>query len=426
MRAAMRQRVPEKEQMSLDSAPASASPTRCPMTSSTVEKLWTMAKAFCYVFVTTIALVICLSNSLTAVAKAFWSDVGNNWAVVWLYLEKHFSSVTLFIAGSVVLHLIVFWGYSLALAYLDLQPGPTFISKYKIQPGKNEPLDMDRFREGVRVVLFNQLCVAFPIQVMCYPLFVWRGMSTTLPLPSFWYFVAEIVAFVLVEELFFYYTHRLFHTKAFYGRFHKKHHEWTAPIGIACIYAHPLEHILSNMLPVMLGPFLLGSHLATSWVWQTIAVITTINTHSGYHLPFMPSPEAHDYHHLKFNQMYGVLGLLDYFHGTDRQFRASEQFSYHRTFFSIDFPYYAHALRAQLANTQQLFLSKLKPESSACYPATKAPVLLAVDAESDTVSKEPIADVGLLSDGIARVSSPAVFFPIIDPNESQDYKGDEF
>ena len=92
---------------------------------------------------------------------------------------------------------------------------------------------------------------------------------------------------------------RLFHHPRLYRYIHKIHHEWTAPIGIVAIYAHPLEHLLSNMWPVILGPLVMGSHIATAWMWYSLALMTTINTHSGYHLPFMPSPEAHDFHHLK-------------------------------------------------------------------------------------------------------------------------------
>jgi sterol desaturase/sphingolipid hydroxylase (fatty acid hydroxylase superfamily) len=101
-----------------------------------------------------------------------------------------------------------------------------------------------------------------------------------------------------------------------YGAIHKRHHEWTAPIGLAAIYAHPIEHVLSNLVPVCAGPLLLGSHLATMLAWQTLATIVTISNHSDYHLPFLPSPEAHDFHHLRFNQNYGVIGLFDYLHGT--------------------------------------------------------------------------------------------------------------
>ena len=70
------------------------------------------------------------------------------------------------------------------------------------------------------------------------------------------------------------------------------------------------------------GPFLVGSHLMTTWVWFSTALVSTIISHSGYHLPLLPSPQYHDYHHLKYNQCYGVLGLLDYIHGTDKIFRS--------------------------------------------------------------------------------------------------------
>ena len=70
--------------------------------------------------------------------------------------------------------------------------------------------------------------------------------------------------------------------------------------------------------------------------WQSITASTAINTHSGYHIPFFPSPEAHDFHHLRFNVNYGVMGWLDYLHGTDSSFRSSEQYQRHKTYFSVD------------------------------------------------------------------------------------------
>ena len=78
-----------------------------------------------------------------------------------------------------------------------------------------------------------------------------------------------------------------------------------------------------------MGPFICGSHLATSWLWYSLALFSTLNSHSGYHLPLMPSPEAHDFHHLKFNQCYGVLGILDYLHGTDILFRSNKAYQRH-------------------------------------------------------------------------------------------------
>ena len=131
----------------------------------------------------------------------------------------------------------------------------------------------------------------------------------------------ELSIFILVEEVGFYYSHVALHSSILYKHIHKIHHEWTAPIGLTALYAHPLEHVLSNLLPIAMGPLLIGSHLITTWTWYCIALVSTIISHSGYHLPLLPSPEFHDFHHFKFNQCFGACGLLDYIHGTDQLFR---------------------------------------------------------------------------------------------------------
>ena len=89
----------------------------------------------------------------------------------------------------------------------------------------------------------------------------------------------------------------LFHRPWFYKHIHKQHHEWTAPIGLTSIYAHPIEHIFCNILPPVVGPLILGSHIATSCLWFSLALVSTSIAHCGYHFPFLPSPEAHDFHH---------------------------------------------------------------------------------------------------------------------------------
>jgi hypothetical protein len=41
-----------------------------------------------------------------------------------------------------------------------------------------------------------------------------------------------------------------------------------------------------------------------AWLWYSLALLSTLNGHSGYHFPLLPSPEAQDFHHLKFTQCY--------------------------------------------------------------------------------------------------------------------------
>lgn len=61
--------------------------------------------------------------------------------------------------------------------------------------------------------------------------------------------------------------------------------------------SNPIENLASNMAPVV-GAFpLLNIHVMTALVWVSIVIITTLNDHSGYHLPFLHSPEIHDFHH---------------------------------------------------------------------------------------------------------------------------------
>ncbi len=169
-------------------------------------------------------------------------------------------------------------------------------------------------------MILNLFVVSPVFNLLMYPIMKLCKISADLDsFPSFNQLVLEFIFFILVEEILFYYSHRLLHYKGIYGKIHKIHHEWTAPIAFVSIYAHPCkyfdflqpltifskdEHILSNLVPVIMGPLLLGSHLATIWCWISLALITTLNSHSGYHFPLFPSPEAHDY-----------LGILDFLHG---------------------------------------------------------------------------------------------------------------
>eukprot|EP00743_Colponemidia_sp_Colp-15_P006676 GILK01007200.1.p1 GENE.GILK01007200.1~~GILK01007200.1.p1 ORF type:complete len:347 (+),score=37.98 GILK01007200.1:132-1172(+) len=241
----------------------------------------------------------------------------------WLELIDGIPDQVLWIIGSNILFSIVFWGYNLLLFIPDLTGYPQWLQKYKVQP-LVQPVkeDKQKFWSGMRRVLFNQLVVT-PM----YSCFVfWTvaqyvGVQTRAPLPRFWRLVYDGICFFVCEELLFYYSHRLLHHPRIYKYIHKIHHEWQAPIGITAIYAHPLEHVVSNMLPLTTGVLLTGGHIAAYWIWQTVAIFTTVTVHSGYHLPFLPSPQAHDFHHLKFNYNFGVSGVLDYVHGTDSKFR---------------------------------------------------------------------------------------------------------
>uniref|UniRef100_H0XG30 Fatty acid hydroxylase domain containing 2 n=1 Tax=Otolemur garnettii TaxID=30611 RepID=H0XG30_OTOGA len=278
-------------------------------------------------------LFVAFWNSVTWHLQRFWGASGYFWQAQWERLLSTYEGKEwiLFItdSGATLVPSLFFWCFNGLLLVVDTTGKPNFISRYRIQAGKNEPVDPVKLRQSTRTVLFNQFMISLPMIVFLYPFLKWWGDPCRRELPTFHWFLLELVIFTLTEEVLFYYSHRLLHHPAFYKKIHKKHHEWTAPIGVISLYAHPIEHVASNMLPTILGPLVMGSHLSSITTWFSLALIATTISHCGYHLPFLPSPEFHDYHHLKFNQCYGVLGVLDHLHGTDTVFKQTKAYERH-------------------------------------------------------------------------------------------------
>uniref|UniRef100_A0A1L8DYC4 Putative c-4 sterol methyl oxidase n=1 Tax=Nyssomyia neivai TaxID=330878 RepID=A0A1L8DYC4_9DIPT len=263
--------------------------------------------------------------------QRFWGASGDFWQSQW----DKFLDITgeddfnLWVIGTTSLMFLVYWVFGGLYTLMDITNKPAALRRYKIQPGTNEPVDNKRLMQVISTVLFNQFVVGIPMSMAGYKLMTYRGLVPLRELPTFHWVLLELAVCILIEELGFYYSHRFLHNKYLYKYIHKQHHEWTAPISVTAVYCHPLEHFFSNLLPPFLGVFIMGSHVATAWLWFFLAILSTLNAHSGYHLPFFPSSEAHDFHHLKFTNCFGILGVLDRLHGTDTMFRNSKAYSRH-------------------------------------------------------------------------------------------------
>ncbi|XP_077984819.1 fatty acid hydroxylase domain-containing protein 2-like [Glandiceps talaboti] len=226
-----------------------------------------------------------------------------------------------FFLGTIIVTSAGFWGTNSILLLLDITKKPKLLYKYKIQPDK--PLDFGKLWKAMRVITVNSMLVSFPSFVVWYYVARWRGCSCGYDVPTFWQIFRDLVIYLVVEEIGFFYTHRLLHHPVLYKRIHKLHHEWTAPIGIVAVYSHPIEYFTSGVIVTLTGPLLMGSHMMTSWLWLFFGLVGTCVHHSGYSFPgpLRHTTEFHDFHHLKFNYCYGVFGILDRIHGTDSLYR---------------------------------------------------------------------------------------------------------
>ncbi|KAF7716820.1 Uncharacterized protein PECH_008202 [Penicillium ucsense] len=236
---------------------------------------------------------------------------------LWTETVATYSAQRIEFLGTFVIQILFFWLPSMLYLSLDVL-APRFSQHHKIQPAPKQPTRSDIVR-CFKVVTQNQvLSSALHLGLIYLSKRLGSGTSyrVTSSLPTITEFIRDIAISLVLRETLFYYSHRLLHVPFLYRQIHKKHHKFTAPIALAAQFAHPVEQIFANALPISLPPQLLHSHILTFWVYLAWELFNTATVHSGYDF-FHNKARMHDLHHEKFNLNYGSIGLFDWLHGTD-------------------------------------------------------------------------------------------------------------
>lgn len=160
----------------------------------------------------------------------------------------------------------------------------------------------------------------------------WAGLRFTGPAPRLHTHCWQVAVGFLGFDAMFYWSHRLMHHRRLYKHCHKMHHQFHTPIGIACSYEHAVEGIVQMFnwyLPIGAAGYLNrnngGLHISTLFYYHCFRWLETVDSHSGYELPFSPfhvlpffgGARMHDHHHRAFNGSYGASFIWDRLCGTD-------------------------------------------------------------------------------------------------------------
>ncbi|KFX91410.1 hypothetical protein V490_05925 [Pseudogymnoascus sp. VKM F-3557] len=251
-----------------------------------------------------------MSNSTTM------PQIASNLQPAWEATVEAYSPQALEICGTLIVQLAFFWIPCAFYQSIDIL-FPAFAHRHKIQPAPKQPNAPELWYCFYIVVRNQVMATVLHVALLFGVSYLGETSSYRIDtsLPGAFEIIRDLVFCIAIREVLFYYSHRLLHQPRFYVPIHKFHHRFIAPVAMAAEFAHPLEHILSNMLPVSVPPQLIGAHIITAWAFIAYVLLETVTVHSGYDFGGNLA-SMHDLHHEKFMVNFGTVGWLDRFHGT--------------------------------------------------------------------------------------------------------------
>lgn len=174
----------------------------------------------------------------------------------------------------------------------------------------SDHINWKRYGSAVKVSLRNQFLVGLPTLYLLRDSIESSVVYTETN--SYLYQILKLILLVNFANLFFYWTHRLLHVSFMFRYVHAQHHEFTEPIGVSAMYAHPLEHLISNTLSFILPFVYIGASYRAMLALLSFASFITVL----YHTPSFLFFEDHLIHHKRFKTNFGFGRYLDNWFGT--------------------------------------------------------------------------------------------------------------
>ena len=191
------------------------------------------------------------------------------------------------------IHMLIHWSCCLYFYILDLI--------YLDSNNKN----WINYTKATRTSLCNQLFISLPT------LYFLSGLlekSVETSIDDTWIItIIKLFLIINLANIFFYLTHRLLHHELIYKYIHYKHHEFIEPVAVSALYAHPIEHLVANILSFLCPLILIGTHYNLIILLLILGTIQTVLAHVKY----IYSTNDHTIHHKLYKYNYGFGGYID-------------------------------------------------------------------------------------------------------------------
>ncbi|HZN41010.1 MAG TPA: sterol desaturase family protein [Planctomycetota bacterium] len=229
-----------------------------------------------------------------------------------------------------------YWQYAIAIAAIDvtrylLVVGTAFLlldrrgrrtrPHRKIEPGQSTATDVRR-----EVLLSLRSALVFGLvgaAVFTASKHGHTRLYTDLGAHGAGWFVASIALTIVIHDAYFYWTHRLMHTRLLFGAVHRVHHRSTNPTAWAAYsFSVPEALIQAGIFPLV--AWLLPIHPLAFATFMLFQITENALGHAGYEIfprglmrtplgALTNTPTHHVQHHQVFNANFGL-----YFNVWDR------------------------------------------------------------------------------------------------------------
>lgn len=198
--------------------------------------------------------------------------------------------------------------------WICYHPGLKWLKKFKIQTAMPEKKQMrhELFYSLSTILIFSGILVAG------YLLYIngHTTLYTDIHQYGYGYFFLSLLIMILVHDTYFYWVHRLFHTRWFLKNVHNIHHRSANPTPLAANSFHPIEALI---LGIVVFPLITiwPVHILALLLFNSFVVITNVIGHLGFEfIPFklrhsmtgkyIGSSTHHNLHHQKSNKNFGL------------------------------------------------------------------------------------------------------------------------